>query len=497
MSLDSHRRGWRSGHVLVRVLFSLVVLAGLCWLLWYFAPGDANSGDWNGPITTEVTTGPFVFEVIERGSVASSMNVEIRCEVQSRGSSGTTILELVPEGTHVKAGQMLAKLDDSVLQMELLQQEIVCNNSHSQVVEGQADLDAAKLELEEYLEGTFTEEVAKLESAQFIAKESLRRAQEYLQFSERLNQRGYVSSAQLEADQFSVEKYTKELDVATTQLKVLRSYTKKKMVNRLKAAVTTAETRLKSRENSYQLDLSRLERIKDNIEKCTVVAPSAGQVVYANDTNSRSASGDVLIAEGRQVRERQVMFRLPDPSNMQVVAKINESRVDLVKEGMPSRIRLDAFPEVELSGAVEKVSEYPLPQFNRYLEHIKEYGTDITIEDPPPGLRAGMTAEVAILIERQEEVTQIPPQSILERGGSYFCVVRGDSESTLLKRIEVGASNDEAVVIHSGLEAGQHVVLNPGKYESQLAEYFEAAATEGEVTVTLSKLIDDEPEEDE
>ena len=43
-------------------------------------------------------------------------------------------------------------------------------------------------------------------SAEFVAKENLRRAEEYLVYSKKLSAKGYVSEAQLEADQFSVEK---------------------------------------------------------------------------------------------------------------------------------------------------------------------------------------------------------------------------------------------------------------------------------------------------
>ena len=69
-------------------------------------------------------------------------------------------------------------------------------------------------------------------------------------------------------------------------------------------------------------------------------------MVYAN----AGSSGEPLIAEGKLVRERQIIIRLPDPKRMQVIARVNESRIDRVKIGMPVRIRLDAFPEVGTHG---------------------------------------------------------------------------------------------------------------------------------------------------
>jgi len=417
-------------------------------------------------LTTAVELGPFVDEVIESGEVESSSNVEIRCEVQSRSSAGTTILEIVPEGTHVGEGDFLAKLDDSALQTELLQQDIVCNNSHSLLIEAQADVEAAGLALEEYGSGTFKQEKEQLESAEFVAQENLRRAEEYLRYSEQLAERGYVSEVQLEADRFAVEKAIKELDVAGTKLEVLTNYTKRKMLNRLEAAIKTAETRLKSRQNTYDLDKTRLDKIKDQITKCEIRATASGQVVYANNNNLRIASGTVLIAEGLQVRERQIIIRLPDPKNMQVVAKIHESRIDRVKPGMKATIHVDAFPDLELIGTVRKVGEYPIPQINRYLEHIKEYATDVEIHDPPEGLRAGMNAEVAIQVERLEEALQVPPQAVVQRDGRYFCMV-SSGEELEDREVQIGSANETFVVVEQGLRAGEQVVLNPHDYEEE------------------------------
>ena len=59
-------------------------------------------------------------------------------------------------------------------------------------------------------------------------------------------------------------------------------------------------------------------------------------------------------------------------------------RIEHVRPGMDCVIRLDAARDIERQ-KVEKCSEYPLPSVSRYTSHIKEYGTDIVITDPPLG----------------------------------------------------------------------------------------------------------------
>jgi RND family efflux transporter MFP subunit len=420
------------------------------------------SDDQAPPVTALVTYAPFQQEVVERGEIESSSNVEARCEVQGRGSLGTAIIQIIPEGTYVNKGDFLVKLDDSTLQADLVQQQIACNTSRASVVESQAEVESARLALQEYESGTFLQEEQALESDEFVAKENLRRAEEYLRYSERLAARGYVTEVQLEADRFSVEKCRKELASARTKLDVLHKLTKQKTLNKLKADFEIAEARLRSRENSHTLDNDRLKQIQTQIQKCIINAPTSGQVVYGNDP--RNATGEPLIAEGKLVRERQVIIRLPDPKRMQVTARINESRIDRVKLGMHVRIKVDAFPADEMQGTVRGVSEYPMPSQIAYST-FKEYATEIEIHDPLEGLRAGMTAQVAIEVQNLDKALQVPLPAVMERDKRFFTLVALDGSRLEAREVVLGLSNDKTVVVESGLTAGEPVVLAPQNYE--------------------------------
>ncbi len=424
--------------------------------------GDSSSA----PVIATAMSGPFLQQVIERGEVESSSNVEIRCQVQSRAATGVPIIQIAPEGTYVKEGDFLVQLDDSALQTDVVQQQIACNTSRALAVEGQADYEATKLALQEYESGTFRQDEGTLQSDEFVAKENLRRSEEYLRYSQKLAARGYETEVQLQADRFAVDKARNELKGAATKLEVLHRYTKLKTLNKLKADVETAEARMRSRENSHKLDLDRLKVLENQLASCIINAPTSGQVVYANP-----ASGEPLIAEGKLVRERQIIIRLPDPKRMQVTARVNESRIDRVKSGMITHIHLDAFPEVELTGIVREVSEYPLPAAS--YSTMKEYATSIDIQDPPPGVRSGMTAQAAIEVEKLEQAVQIPLQAVLGRGDRFFCIVALDGDFAA-REVSVGHSNEQVVIINDGLQAGERVVMAPQNYEAHIN--FDAAS---------------------
>ncbi len=411
-------------------------------------------------LTIDAVEDVFEHRILERGEIESSKNVEVRCQVRSRSSSGVQILKIVPEGATVEKDDPLVTLDDAQLQTEKIQQQIVVSNSESQVIEAQAALDAADLSLKEYEHGTFQELVEQQESLVFVAEENKRRAEEYLEYSKRLANRGYIPEAQLEADTFAVEKARKELGVAKTKLRVLRDYTKAKMLKQLQADIDTATARLKSRKKTLELDRVRLTEIEDQIAKCEILSPAAGEVVYANDQDRRGSSGDLLIAEGRPVRERQVIIRIPDDSKMRVVAKVHESRIGFVRPGMQTDIVIESMPDLKLTGEVVSVNEYPIPSYSVYMAHIKEYAVQIDIHNPPDGLRPGMTANVDVLSERIERAIQVPNHSVVGRNGRFFCAVPTDA-GLETREIKVGSSNEEMLVVTDGLEPGETIVLQP------------------------------------
>jgi len=416
-------------------------------------------------MTHTVARGEFVHEITDHGEVESTENVEVRCEVKSGYAKGVMILEIVPEGTQVQKGDKLVVLDSASLEVDRTKQQIVVSNSEAAVIQVRNVLETAKIAKQEYLEGKYLLDRQEILSRIVMKEEDLRRAQEYLTYSERLATKGYVSEVQLEGDRFAVEKARIERDMARTELKVLDEFTKAKMVGSLDADIATAEAKLGAAEESHRLDVEELEDIEEQIEKCVIYAPQAGQVVYGNVQGGRGRS-EVIIEEGTEVRERQVIIRLPDFSKMQVEARINEGKVSLLEEGMSARIRLDAFADMELEGTVEKIDEFAAPT-SWMSPNVKEYETLVKIHDPPKGLRPGMTAEVRIEVERLSDVLQVPVQTVLQHGGKYFCAIP-ESGGFRAQEVELGANNDKFVVIRSGLQQGQRIVHNVAAVRDEL-----------------------------
>lgn len=258
-----------------------------------------------------------------------------------------------------------------------------------------------------------------------------------------------------------------DLDLAKRRLEVLAKFTQQKMLTQLESDIQSAEVRWKNEQSSHQEELKKLKDIEDQIAKCKVIAPQDGQVVYANIQSSRSGS-EFVVEAGAMVRENQVILRLPDPTSMQVKAKVSESRVNLIRDGMSVSVRIDAFGDDVLEGTVTRVNKYAEPS-NWFSSTIKEYATFIQIQEPPPTLRVGLTAEVRIHVESRPEALQIPVQAIYERHGKTFCLIQNGPQWDT-REVVISSTNDKTAAIDEEksepMRDGELVVMNPRKHLS-------------------------------
>ena len=458
--------GSRAGISRTGFTVALVAASALLAVAWLFWPSVSGSSASNQPILHTVARGTFRHVVTESGEVESSSNVEVRCEVQSRSAgtgAGTIILEVVPEGTWVEEGEELIRLDSSALEDEQVLQEITVNTAYAIVVQADSAVETAEISKLEYLEGTFRQEEQLILAESSVAEENLRRAKDYLRYSENLFARGFQSELQLDADRFAVEKAETDLETARIKLEGLRKYTRQKMLSELNANIKVAKADLQSKKAIHESEISRLKFIGDQIGKCDIRAPAAGQVVYANEQNRRGGA-DTIIEAGTPVREGQVMVRLPDPNQMQVKARIDEARIDMVRTSMAATIKLDALPDLELKGTVIKVDDYPIS--GSWWNNVKEYAAIIEIKGSPKGLRPGLTAEVRIYTEHQSNVLQVPVQAVFEHQRRHYCIMPTDPQRNQFaaREVTIGSTNDKFVVIADGLEENETVLLNPRSF---------------------------------
>lgn len=442
---------------------SVIIPVALCAVILLLVALNGKEGVWTQQaeqtlLLHSVERSKFEAFVTEPGDIVSSSNVEVRCEVESRGSAGVTIVSLCEEGTEVKKGDLLVQFDDSVLQNELIAQQIVVAKDKSALIQAESNLANAERTLREYVEGLFQQEVETLESAVFVTEEDLRRKELELASNRRMAAKGILNQLQVSAGEFALEKSRKDVAASKRALEVFKKFTRERKVGEFTAEIEKQKANVEAAEFTQKLSNQKLREITEQIDHCTIHAPAAGQVVYANE---RQRGEPVVIEEGSQIRFNQMVARLPDIKKMQVDVKINESHINRVSPGMRAEITLDADPEKILFGKVKRVAPYPFPM--RWHGAPLEYGVEVAIEDPPITIRPGLRAKVRIFFEAEASALQIPLAAVIAHEESHYCLVR-DGDEWDPRPITIGPNNNNQVVVLEGITEGDQVALTPFRF---------------------------------
>lgn len=448
----------RDGGVL-KVVVILLLVIGIGAGIWGWRVKSGASSKKVKLIYATAERGVFVHEVNGKGSAESAKNVDVASQVEGQA----TVIYLIPEGTDVKKGDLLVELDSSDVDEKLDSQVVTTNSSRATLNSSRATLRSAEISLEEYVEGTFEQNWMEYENTIFEAEQTRKQNADSARFTERLLNLNYSTELQYEIDKVAEEKAKNSLEVANLKKMTLLKYTSEKQITSLMSDIETAKAKVDSDKNSYNINLNRENRYREISANCKIKAPQDGQVVYANQDSRRMSESD-MIKEGSTVRQRQVLVRLPDKTQMQVKTMINESNISSVKVGMPAKITFDSIPGRVIEGEVVKVNLYPEIV---WMSSAKDYVTLVKINENVEELRSGLTAQVRIIADEQKDVLMVPVHCVTEYGNKTYCVTYKDGVWGY-KEVLLGSSNEKQVVILAGLNEGDQVVSGARIYRDNV-----------------------------
>lgn len=442
-----------------RWIFAVLALAGLGGLAAgaaRFTMGDAGAEAASRIQSYKVGRGDLVVTVVEDGNMESASNTDVKCEV----AGGSTILSIVKDGTQVRAGDEIVKLDSSLLEEQVNTQRIVFERAVAARVQAENDFSAAKIAVQEYVEGTFIKEVQAADSQITIAMENLRSSQNLLGHTREMARKNYVTPLQLEAQEFAVKRAQLDLDTANTTKTVLEKFTRAKILEGLESVRDAAEARMRSETAAFDLEEGKLKRLQAQLANCVIKAPADGMVVYGNDASRSmrggSSGGAMEVEEGAVVREGQTLIKLPDLTKMQVKVLVHETKVDSLRPGMRARVRMLGR---DLQGTVTTIANQPEAS-SFFSPNVKQYPTMVRIDGEQKDLKPGQTAEVEVLVAHLKSVISVPVVAVVEQGGKFYCWVR-KGPSNEKRPVVLGMSNSSHLEIKDGLVEGDEVVLNP------------------------------------
>jgi len=442
-NLQDSRRGrwWWRGLMAVGVV---AVVASAAALIPRAGPSQTT-----GPTRTHtITRGELVVTVTEQGTLESSNNTEITCKV--RGQS--TVIWVIKAGTEVKPGDELVRLDTLALEDAISERTKYAHWSRSGAERSRADVTTAGLAIKEYEEGRYPAALMTLEKDRAIAESNLRTAKNMLDHAQRMAARSYVGALEVEEKTFAVKQAELSVGVKQTEIDVLKRFTKAMAMETLNGNLNAAKARLAAEEERAKMDALRRDLAEEELQYCVVKAERSGLVIYPSAAQWKQVPD---VTEGATVHKDQVLLLMPDLSRMQVKVGVHESIVERIKPGLAARVTL---PEKTLEGKVSSVASITRPA-GWWTGNVVKY--DTIVELPPvEGLKPGMSAEVEVVLNRHEDVLTIPVAAVVQTEDGDFCWVK-TAEGPQRRSLRLGDSNDQFIVVESGAEEGDEVVLNP------------------------------------
>jgi HlyD family secretion protein len=299
----------------------------------------------------------------------------------------------VKEGDRVRAGDLL-------VQLESIQSE-------ADVKAAEATLDAAQADAEGMAASIRSAEAAVTSAKADVtrAEADFARARLDLDRDEKMNKEGLIPKQQHDKTKADFEISQASLNSAKAHL--------------AQAEAQGAQT-LKQRDSTFTRiaqQRASLTRARDVNSKATIRSTLDGIITYLPVNE-----GEIAIV-GMQNSAGTVLMTIADLSVITAEVQVDETDIVNVKIGQEARIKVDALGDRMLMGHVSEVGNSALNKSGTTSttttpgagQEAKDFKVVVTLDDPPPELRPGLSTTATIVTATRKNVLTIPIQSLTIR----------------------------------------------------------------------------------
>jgi HlyD family secretion protein len=183
------------------------------------------------------------------------------------------------------------------------------------------------------------------------------------------------------------------------------------------ARVSQAKAQKDSADQHISQNQATLTRFADVLQKATYTAPYDGVI-----TNLPVREGETVVM-GIQNSPGSTLMTLADMSVITAEVKVDETDIVNVRLGQPAEVTIDAIPKKIFHGTVSEIGDNAIvrstgvatSQQTTASEEAKDFKVVVTVTDPPPDLRPGLSTTAKITTASRNSVLAIPIQSLSVR----------------------------------------------------------------------------------
>lgn len=392
---------------------------------------------------------------VERTRVARTLNATgsiaardlIPVLAQTNGLQIKVIPADVKEGTFVRLGQVLAILDDSILQAQISQAKADIESQQATLESRRADLTSQQANVASS-QAIVQQRRADLAQSQARLEEAEKNFQRY----EQLATAGAISEQELDTRSYTVRTATETVRVSQENIRSAQAN-----VSSAQANVSKAQADINKAQADVRSMSAKLRQLQAQLQQTVVRSPVAGIIA-----EKLARIGDITgvtpqTQVGTVIGGTQKLFSIIRDGRLELQAQIPEIQLSQVKVGASVEVLSDMNSNLRLQGRVREIQ----PQVNDQRREAT-----VKIDLPPTNLfKPGMFArgEITTTTDMGLAVPQKAVQS--QPDGSVIVFTLSGEDIVRSQAVEVGEIIDNnRVEIKSGLELDNRVIVDGAGY---------------------------------
>jgi HlyD family secretion protein len=382
---------------------AILVIAFVWWLAGLLLGGRSLSVNAQRISVSAATVGTFEDFIPLRGRLVPRSTVYLDAI-----EGGRVEKVLIEDGAVVEAGDAIALLSNTNLQLEVLGREAAVTEQLNNMRTIELQLEQNRLSHKRNLV-EIDYQIVRLDRA--------------IERQRELASRDLVSQSAIDELEDELTYYHNRLDVT-----------------------------LESQETDTRMQAQQLQQLRDAGEQLQAGLGFARENL--NDLNVRAPVAGKLsgfnIEVGQSIARGGRLGQIDDPDGYKLNVSIDEyylGRVDLQQRATTEHGSRD----LELQ--VSKI----YPQVNN-----GQFEVDMAFGDEPVGLRRGQTLQLKLTLGDNSDAILIPNGSFYqETGGNWLFVVSADGTEAVRRTVRLGRRNTDFIEVLDGLESGEQVVTSP------------------------------------
>ena len=406
------------GSLLLKLLALAALVAAGAWAYWAnFGPGAKPAMDMSMRVTSGATPFPVTLGKVERGPVAGTavytgsvapFNEE---DIYPRVTGRIVEMPVYP-GDAVRAGQVVARLDDIELTSRVREAEAMAATSQANRAQMEADLVAAQHGIVQ-----MDKELAMVEAELTYARAVAAR-------SERLVGSGAISRQEYENDRAMAAALEAKREAARAKLA------------QAQAMEASARKKLEAGEAMVAQGRATLRTATVVRDYVTIVAPGTGYVVKR------------LVAPGVLVQPGTAILKIAQIDRVRLQANVGERDLASIRMGSPVTVTTTA----GLVTAARVTSVFPFVEQGGRTAVV-----EAVVDNAGRRLLPGQYVTMQFVTGERADALSVPRGAVARLGGTATVWVVKDGRAEP-REVTTGLESPERVEIVRGLAGDEHVI---------------------------------------